>query len=138
MPVEKLLDPNIFSPNQKEIIKTCIFKKCHKEVNCLIWTGCKNSTGYPQIKIRFPDDTRRVVLSSRLLYALTFNVILGVDPAALMQMSHLCHNKLCIFVDHLVYEPQQVNNERRKCVSQTKCQENHHWQGVLYRNCILW
>ena len=37
-------------------------------------------------------------------------------------VSHLCHNALCIRLDHLSTEPHELNCERIKCVNRGKCQ----------------
>ena len=34
---------------------------------------------------------------------------------------HLCHSKLCVEVEHLVYEPSIVNTQRRSCVPFARC-----------------
>ena len=38
-----------------------------------------------------------------------------------LQVSHLCHNKKCVFVKHLVSESQSDNRKRSKCAKKKKC-----------------
>ena len=49
------------------------------------------------------------------------------------EVSHLCHNSLCVQESHLVFEPKTVNNNRQRCVKQGKC--TGHGKGR--RRCML-
>ena len=37
------------------------------------------------------------------------------------QISHLCHLASCAKIEHLVYEPSQLNNARKLCKKAKKC-----------------
>lgn len=50
-----------------------------------------------------------------------------------IEVSHLCHNSLCVNPQHLSYEPHQVNTIRRACVNAGRC--TGHF-GV-YPACLL-
>ena len=47
-------------------------------------------------------------------------------------ISHLCHNALCIRVDHLSREPHEPMNERIKGASHDKCKSH----GAYPFSCI--
>lgn len=44
-----------------------------------------------------------------------------VIDTKLYDVSHLCHNSLCINEEHLSVEPHFVNNNRRACTEKNKC-----------------
>ena len=48
-------------------------------------------------------------------------------------VSHRCHNKLCINLSHLSLEPRAINNNRNICKNEKKCTQDH--EG--YANCIF-
>ena len=43
----------------------------------------------------------------------------------ILVVSHLCHQTLCVKHDHLVLESKALNNERKHCLDQGLCTENH-------------
>ena len=43
----------------------------------------------------------------------------------ILEVSHLCHQTLWIKPDHLVLESKALNNERKHCLDQGLCTENH-------------
>ena len=42
-----------------------------------------------------------------------------------VELSHLCHNKLCVKFEHLTLETHMVNCSRKDCVEQSRCTNNH-------------
>lgn len=76
-------------------------------------TNCRrrgNNQGpkYGRVKITLPDNTRKVFLAHRFLYMLHTNTLhIPHDK----QISHICHNSLCINPLHLSLEEAHVNNE---------------------------
>ena len=85
--------------------------------NCLIWGKSVNSSGYPQMRFSFPGKCSKFFIVHRMLYALQRNAVLDKPP----NVSHSCHSKLCVEVEHLVYEPSVVNAQRRSCVTFARC-----------------
>ena len=85
---------------------------------CLIWGKSVNSSGYPQMRFSFPGKCSKKFIVHRMLYALQRNSILDKPH---FDVSHLCHSKLCVEVEHLVYEPSVVNAQRRSCKTFAKC-----------------
>lgn len=48
------------------------------------------------------------------------------------EVSHLCHNALCINPLHLSLEPKVTNNSRKQCLNEKKCFGHGN-----YRACLL-
>lgn len=36
-------------------------------------------------------------------------------------LSCLCHNALCVNVDHIVLEPREIHNQRKTCIASHQC-----------------
>ena len=85
--------------------------------NCLIWRKSVNSSGYPQMRFSFPGKCAKKFTLHRMLYASQRNSILDKPH---FDVSHLCHSKLCVEVEHLVYEPSVVNAQKRSCITFAK------------------
>lgn len=138
MPGEIVIDPAKFTVTQRQKIMTRVSAKCEATgSNCLMWTKATNSSGYPQMRITMPDGSYKLVLVSRVVFAFTHDMILGGAPNIRMHMSHLCHERLCLFPGHIVLEPLEVNNDRRTCMSRRFCHGFHNWQGENYPSCIF-
>lgn len=102
---------------------------------CLYWMGYKQATNkknsviYGFKCIKYPgDDKCHKVTVHRLRYILH----LGFKPDINMDVSHLCHNSLCLNVDHLSLEPKSVNKSRSKCLNKEICSTHPG-----YANCII-
>lgn len=78
----------------------------------------------------------------------------GQTPTAIVcpaPVSHLCHENMCINSNHLVCEPQEVNNKRIACHNKGYCTETnrghyfldenmercYEFQGQPFKNCIF-
>jgi hypothetical protein len=134
MPAEIIIDPASLDQNKT---MTHISDNCERNGNCLIWIKCTNSSGYPQMKIKFLDGSRKLTLVHRIVYAVSHNVILGQASEQKMQVSHLCHESRCVSIDHLVLEPSAINNDRRSCFLHGFCHKLHSSVGIQYPNCIF-
>ena len=102
------------------------------ERGCHVWTGgAPNSSGYGRM-FYTDDGKKKQVFVHRAQYVLnhygTFDVVLP----PLLQISHKCHNKLCINIKHLSLEEAAVNMQRNTCIQFRSC--THHGQ---YGDCIL-
>ena len=75
---------------------------------CRIWRGGKNSSGYPQKRLSVDEDDSPTESVHRLVYMLS-----GKVPK--FQVSHLCHEKLCIKLEHLIDDTPRQNSERNTC-----------------------
>lgn len=71
---------------------------------CLLWTGATNGTGYGVIKL-----SGRNVGAHRWVY----EKWAGTIPDGMM-VDHMCHNRACVFVDHLRVVTRKQNAENRR------------------------
>jgi len=111
----------------EQLLKDCTSKlkmhsSAHPNGKCVLWTGCKNKKGYGQFRYRDPRDASSAGHKTRTAHRVALMVhIADFDVPASLQASHLCNNKLCINVDHLVFESCKINNERKNCFSYFRC-----------------
>lgn len=94
---------------------------------CIIWTG-QQKRGYGIHEFRFRGKKIKIA-AHRLKYFL-------VNDCKVLHkhdnISHLCHNKLCVKIDHLSKEPQNINNQRQICKNNGNC--NLHYG---FPKCLL-
>ncbi|KAH3835674.1 hypothetical protein DPMN_109033 [Dreissena polymorpha] len=96
---------------------------------CRLWVGEHDRYGYAVLRATVAGK-RIHFLAHRLAFFLHFlGTMMLIDT---MNVSHICHNKKCIKVEHLSYEPQSVNNSRKKCLATRECTGHHG-----YPKCIL-
>ena len=109
---------------------------------CIIWIGAKaGHSGYGNIRnpIRHSFADQPVfVRAHRLAYATyhdmyTHQIPKVEDRREQLDVSHLCHRKLCIPADHLILEPHSSNLSRHECKVLGTCTKNHP-SGV---DCIM-
>jgi len=53
-----------------------------------------------------------------------------------LDISHVCHSRLCINADHLSHEPHDVNMDREGCQRLGRC-TGHKLDGKQFAPCIL-
>ena len=96
---------------------------------CVIWKGRKNVKGYPRLSVTIQALPSVQVYVHRFVYMLKYTqheCIQGLD------VSHLCHNKLCVNHHHLIIETKAENNKRKECLTLGRC--NSHSNGF---QCLL-
>ena len=108
-------------------IHAAIQKHTQLDGKCIIWTGACASDGYGILRIVFRGSRLKVKVH-RMMYFLYHAHALSPE----MHVSHLCHKKTCIKTQHLSYEPQAINNNRKMCKSQGECCGHYG-----YNNCQL-
>ena len=97
---------------KKALLKSVHFKS-EDEGACRVWRLCENSSGYPQHRV----TTQGISFTQsvhRLMYWLA-----GGTPTA--QISHLCHNKRCVRLEHLRDESAELNSMRNTCNKEKFC-----------------
>ena len=99
---------------------------------CVIWMwGSKRVIGsmkYGEMKAKIPGEVSKKYSVHRLQYIL--HNLDTLHPKG--DISHLCHNSLCINMDHLSLEPREINNNRQGCLSRGSCKMH---EG--YRDCMV-
>lgn len=102
--------------------------------HCMLWTGSKRTwrgIEYGKMCCKWQGKWKRFYVH-RL--TLLFDRGWHLDDIAGegIDVSHLCHNNLCINPLHLSYEPHQTNRIRSACVAAGSC--NGHFG---YPACLL-
>ncbi len=127
-------DPMIVNRDLKHELLAKIDSKCNVtgSEECTIWTASVNSAGYPQMKLGkkfshlFTDKPYNPV---GIAFAIQHSLVLN-QP--FHEISHLCHEKKCVRVGHISYEPCVVNVQRNGCKANGMCFTH---QG--YPDCIM-
>lgn len=110
----------------------------HENGECVVWTGCINKQGYGQFRFRDPRDPLTAGHRTRTSHRVALMVQLrDLDVPASEQASHLCNNKLCINVQHLVFEGSSCNNLRKTCFSRSRCNGHFDGNGNRLPDCLL-
>jgi hypothetical protein len=100
---------------------------------CVLWHGAVKSQKIPPygvINIKF-EQVWKTISVHRLKYMLTHNIY-PLEADINLDISHLCHNSLCINEHHLSMEPRYVNNNRIACKGNGAC-----WGHEQYPECLL-
>ena len=95
---------------------------------CVTWTGNIDKYGYGYI--RFTVDGRRLKVRAHRLQFFLADPIIPLHPA--MHVSHLCHEKLCVNLAHLSYEPAGLNNSRQGCYLDQGCKHHHGFKDCIF------
>ena len=87
----------------------------------------------------WPDGTKSEVKVHRLAFMKANNMIKGEIPSHdghddPLDVSHLCHNKLCMNVAHLVLESRATNNDRKHCWHLHRCSGQHEPHCVFQQH----
>ena len=110
-----------------------IAKKSEPNANgCRIWLGTlkRGPIRYGVVNAKFPDGKWRNLHVHRLRY-LVYLQVLALAPG--LDVSHLCHEPLCVALEHLSIEPHHLNLERQRCVNREHCIGHKGFRG-----CMLW
>ena len=83
------------------------------------------STGheYPRINCRNPLNNKntKVTVGRAALIVKKGTFFIDWDEEEKCEASHLCHNKNCVLLEHIVPEPHSINNSRRTCLNTGFC-----------------
>ena len=106
--------------------------------NCVIWCGAKWHNGAygvitnPFYHVDRPYIPKRIGVH-RLSYIIRHReqypdgILPSVDDEGRkLNVSHLCHNSLCVNPDHLTMETQAINNDRKSCKCSGRCLRTHN------------
>lgn len=85
---------------------------------CLLGARKAQKNGYGAMKYKNPFTGRwKCTTAHRLSYMIAMRQLDIGDK----DVSHLCHNGLCIRTDHLSAEPHNLNCDRVRCVNRGRC-----------------
>lgn len=99
--------------------------------SCIIWQGATKGSipgNYGVMNITFLDGKRSVMHTHRIRMSIEKRTIIDKQ----YDVSHLCHNRQCVNIEHLSEEPHYVNNNRQHCKALGECTEHHP-----YPKCML-
>ena len=114
-----------------ELLKKIEKNTENSENGCILYTGRMSKTGYGVIDVRFPGKTRHVPIHThRARYMIEMKKV-KLTPSE-FHVSHLCHNRICVNILHLSFEPAHVNNSRQNCFSEKRCTKH-----CPYPECIF-
>ena len=102
---------------------------------CILWSGSSDGHGYGRKTVTCcTTGKQKVELAHRVAYMLHKKVTelpRTNDAGDLMDVSHLCHEKLCINPDHLVFERHSENMSRDACFRLGSCTTKHSPSCIL-------
>ena len=105
---------------------------------CIMWTGATDRHGYGRKQVTWPDSNKSEMRVHRLSFMMNKNLMYWEiashdDNGQPLDVSHRCHNKLCINSAHLVLEARDINNDRNHCMHLNRCTGNHDPHCLLPR-----
>lgn len=80
----------------------------------------QNKHGYPEFRLTIPGIGQKHLLAARLMFMCHHKQLKVIDD-----VSHLCHNRLCININHLVNESRTINLNRQVCRNTGVCTQLH-------------
>lgn len=90
---------------------------------CIIWGSI---TKYARISyFSISLKKRSYFYCHNLIYFFTFGKYLKKEGKISYEISHLCHKKGCVNLNHLTRESKSVNENRKKCSKKGYCTNNH-------------
>lgn len=98
---------------------------------CIVWTGAKKGkSGYGIQVVNWPGGEEKREAAHRLAYMIRHRMTRYDMPTVdennnKVECSHICHNKLCVNVNHIVLEPHAINLDRLHCKNQGLCSKCH-------------
>ena len=95
---------------------------------CILWLGGTRA-GYGWVKALLPNGTKKTMNAQRFIY-MVWRASPDIPPYH--DISHICHNKMCINLAHLTREPHHINMARKQCCGTGIC-FGHNEQP----NCIF-
>ena len=101
-------------------------------LGCLVWQGALKGV-YGAKKLSPPGHKSIVRTAHRALY-MCYAKTLEIPPH--MDVSHLCHNNLCVKIEHLVLEDHIINMGRLECHNNQMCSRKHQ-PDCLFPVCYL-
>ena len=91
--------------------------------SCMLWH--QTSKNYGRISVQLDSGLTKNVYVHRLSYFLSKSDICGLfEKSKTHEVSHLCHNTLCVNADHLSFEPSSINCERKIFVNCRKYKQH--------------
>ena len=101
---------------------------------CMLYKGSsRDRQGYGRVRYNIPDGGQKETSVHRMAKMLEQKQ-LNLGPN---DVSHLCHNKLCVYTPHLNLESSQTNNARKSCVHSGVCSRHPKGDNTFEPDCLL-
>lgn len=99
-------------------------------LNCDEWVGGLEHGTYGKMSVTWPDGEKTRERTHRLAFMASHKILRGDMPRVdasgrTVEVSHLCHNGICVNPAHLVLESHERNLERICCKSRGQCTKLH-------------
>ncbi|KAJ8043705.1 hypothetical protein HOLleu_10912 [Holothuria leucospilota] len=118
-----------------------LWRKSHRtDQGCIVWDGAKtkarsNATPYGYLRLKVPGGGERKTMRVHVLAYLVESIcvrelLLAQDRD--FDISHRCHNSLCINFSHLSAEERYVNNSRKTCHNSGQCQGHQAYEDCIF------
>ena len=105
-------------------LKARILQNTMHDGFCLTWTGLvtnKKGMSYGAIKVNIQDIHMTMTVHRAMYLVENPNLFHSEYEIKRIHVSHLCHNSLCVKIDHLHLEPAIINQRRRRCNARKVC-----------------
>lgn len=87
--------------------------------------GNVSYSGYGLQSVKWPVEGRKLEKAHRVALMVERGLTRSQFRDVEGEVSHLCHNKLCVNTAHLVIEQHCINQERIHCFLLGRCTEAH-------------
>jgi hypothetical protein len=101
---------------------------------CWKWGGALKSGKEQYGKVHFrKDKVEYNIHAHRAMYVAVHKIMPDNLP---LDISHICHQSLCVNPAHLVHEDRVVNEARKSCKDSGKTCAGHWFNKILHQPCI--
>lgn len=96
---------------------------------CMILKKTPRKDGYAYVTLRLPQPDGSIKKTSTsahraalLIHLLKEGKVATLQVDKTLECSHLCHNRMCVNINHLVLEKKTENLSRKVCFRRKACQ----------------
>lgn len=133
----KMADSNMFFKYWQSILEEKSVISDNK-LGCRLWKGPPSLMQmYGKQRIKWPDGSTSFEGAHRLSFMVHFQLTPEKmakfsENGEKVEISHLCHNTMCIKIEHLVMERHSTNQERNHCKHMGRCMKSHSGPNCLF------
>lgn len=97
---------------------------------CWQWEGCINNYGYGKIQVTFPATYggEKVCINAHRASFVAYHHYFDLD----LEVSHRCHQRLCVNPAHLSLEPHSTNQRRNSCRRSGICGRHGRFKSCIF------
>ena len=129
------MGPDFFDKLRKRIEEKVVDFEAFASKECWQW-GAALKKGKEQYgKVHFMKDGEHFNTSAHRAMFVAANKVMPGDLR--LDISHLCHEGLCVNPRHLVHEEHVVNVDRRACTESGVCR-GHRFKRKMHKPCMVY